>query len=129
MLGDKSILDREDLSTAAGRWKNIDRLYQEVARLTPRRTTEEWMALLKAADIPAMVAGDIEDIFDDPHLSATGFFERREHPSEGGYFATRRAVRYAAWPEEPRAPAPLLGQHSAEILAEVATEQSAPGQA
>ncbi|EZP83107.1 L-carnitine dehydratase/bile acid-inducible protein F [Novosphingobium resinovorum] len=116
LLGDAGILEFEEMTTASGRYKNIDRLYREVARLTPQKTTEEWMALLKAADIPAMIARDIDDILDDPHLSVTGYFQRLEHPSEGGYYATSRPVRYQAWPDRIRSPAPLLGEHNDEVL-------------
>jgi len=116
VLGDATILTEQDMATPLGRWQNIDRLYREVARLTPRKTSAEWMALLKEADIPAMIARDVDDIFDDPHLMATGFFRRVEHPTEGGYYATGRPVRYHSWPDRTRTPAPLLGQHTAEVL-------------
>jgi hypothetical protein len=51
--------------------------------LLKHRTTEEWLEAFDKADIPAMPVRTLEELFDDPHLKATGFFTAREHPTEG----------------------------------------------
>lgn len=116
ILGDTHILEAAPFTTTLGRWQNIDALYREVARLTPARTTADWLALFRDADIPAMRATDMDDILDDPHLISTGYFRTVAHPSEGNYVSTGRAVRYSAWPDCGRSPAPSLGEHSEEIF-------------
>ena len=114
ILGKPELMELEDFNSPRARYKNIDRLYQEISKLTPAQTTDYWMAAFKKAGVPAMIARDVDDIFDDPHLREIGFFKRLEHPSEGGYFATRRAVHYSDYAELERSPAPLLGEHSDE---------------
>ena len=116
ILGKPELLELEDFNSPRARYKNIDRLYQEISKLTPAQTTDHWMAAFKKAGVPAMIARDVDDMFDDPHLRETGFFKRLEHPSEGGYFATRRAVHYSDYAELERTPAPLLGEHSDETF-------------
>jgi crotonobetainyl-CoA:carnitine CoA-transferase CaiB-like acyl-CoA transferase len=61
----------------------------------------------------------LESLVADPHLEATGFFRLVEHPSEGLY---RQMMPTAAWSESPpsvQRHAPRLGEHSAELLAEL----------
>ncbi len=91
--------------------QNISDLYKAIAARTPGKSTAEWLAAFEAAEIPAMAVRDLADIRDDPHLKATDFFERREHPTEGAYFAMRAPVRFAAAPNPEVRPAPTLGQH------------------
>jgi crotonobetainyl-CoA:carnitine CoA-transferase CaiB-like acyl-CoA transferase len=101
------------------RTRHIEALYGLVAAELATRSTAEWLALFEAADIPAMPLHTLESLLEDPHLLATGFFEAVEHPSEGSY---RRMAPVAAWSESPpsiRRHAPRLGEHSAELLAEL----------
>lgn len=117
LLGASDVLTREPFTTPKGRGLNMSALYAEVARHTPARTTAEWCALLRAAQIPAMPVRDLEDMRADPHLVATGFFADATHPSEGAHVAMRHPVRYGAMPIHPQAPAPRIGEHGAEIRA------------
>src|SRR3546814_6062196 len=59
-------------------------------------STAEWLAIFAANDIPAMHVRDLDDIRNDPHLAATGFFRRREHPDVGGFFEVQPPVKYGA---------------------------------
>ena len=88
-----------------------------MARLTPAFTTAELIAKCHAAQIPAQPVRDIADIMNDPHLAATGFFSRQEHPSEGGYFAMEHPVRFAKPLESAKRHAPRLGEQSDRIRA------------
>ena len=55
---------------------------------------------------------------DDPHLQDIGFFQQFEHPTEG---VLRTMAVPSEWPQTPLPPLrppPLLGEHSAQVLAE-----------
>ena len=65
------------------RTQHINEIYAEIAELFKTRTTAEWTRLLDEADIPVTPMHTLETIFEDPHLVATGFFEREDHPTEG----------------------------------------------
>ena len=80
------------------------------------RSNREWLAALQDIGIPACPVNAIEDLFDDPHLDAVGFFEDVEHPTEGTLRQCRFPVRFSRTPASIRRLAPNLGQHDEEIL-------------
>ena len=83
------------------------------------RTSAEWLALLRRADIPAAPLQNLEDLLSDPQLAATDFLREREHPSEGrirtiGVPSTWSVTRPSAEGDAPR-----LGQHTDDVLREL----------
>ena len=80
----------------------------------------DWLAAFERADIPATPLNTLETLFDDPHLAQVGMFRWTDHPSEGRVRAMRPpAANWSATPPAIRRHAPRLGEHSAEILAEL----------
>jgi crotonobetainyl-CoA:carnitine CoA-transferase CaiB-like acyl-CoA transferase len=66
-----------------------------------------------------MAVRDLSEVTQDPHLQAVGFFRRRTHPTEGDFLEMQPPIRYSDAPtREPRY-APLLGEHTEEIKAEL----------
>lgn len=102
----------------------MSEIYYEVARRTPARTTAEWLALMAANDIPAMRAADLDDVVDDPHLAATGFFAVRDHPVAGPMREMQPPVRYGADPDRTLGFAPALGADGRAIRAELAARNA-----
>ena len=84
----------------------FDALYRDLADIVALRSTEDWLALLANADIPHSRVNPPEALFDDPHLAATGFFQRVEHPTEGTLTATAIPVRFSRTPGSIRRLAP-----------------------
>jgi crotonobetainyl-CoA:carnitine CoA-transferase CaiB-like acyl-CoA transferase len=117
LLGNPGFLDDAKFSTLSLRARNLAELYQEMARLTPNFTTVDLLAKCHAAQIRAQAVRDIGDIMDDPHLRATGFFERRDHPTEGGYFSMKSPLRFDDYQPEQQSHAPHLGENTEEIAA------------
>jgi formyl-CoA transferase len=93
-------------------------MYREMAAITRQKTTAEWLSLCAALDIPASPICALDDLPDHPHLKAVGLIQSAEHPSEGRMRYIRPPTRFGASPASVRFPAPLLGQHTAEILRE-----------
>jgi crotonobetainyl-CoA:carnitine CoA-transferase CaiB-like acyl-CoA transferase len=77
------------------------------------------MEMLTAKGIPCARINDLADLKTDPHLTAVGFFQQRNHPDVGPYFAIKPPVHFSATPAGIRSDAPRLGQHTDEILAEL----------
>jgi crotonobetainyl-CoA:carnitine CoA-transferase CaiB-like acyl-CoA transferase len=102
----------------AARTAHSEELYGLLAEAIATKSTAEWLALLERHDIPAMPVSRLEHVVDDPHLTATGFFEWRSHPTEGRYRTMRHPVRFARTPASVRRDPPRLGEHTAEVLAE-----------
>jgi crotonobetainyl-CoA:carnitine CoA-transferase CaiB-like acyl-CoA transferase len=61
----------------------------------------------------------LADLPDDEHMKAVGMFSRAEHPSEGAYKSIRPPVSFSSAPFSLRRHAPRLGEHTAEVLAEI----------
>jgi crotonobetainyl-CoA:carnitine CoA-transferase CaiB-like acyl-CoA transferase len=126
-VGRGDLLLDERYATVAGRSRHTDDLYCIVRTEMPKRTSQEWLDILSELDIPCGPLTALDDVFDDPHLSDVDFFQVREHPTEGAVTAMRNPVQFSATPlAEPRdmRPAPALGEHTAQIMAEWSTPDS-----
>jgi crotonobetainyl-CoA:carnitine CoA-transferase CaiB-like acyl-CoA transferase len=96
----------------------IVEMYRDLAEATRQRSTAEWMGICASLDIPATPIYAVDDLPEHPHLKAVGLFQRAQHPSEGPIRYVSPPTRFAATPASVRLPAPLLGQHTREILRE-----------
>jgi len=105
-------------SSQEARSRNINQVYAYVAEQMATRTSAEWLDLLRGADIPATPVQSVDDIIDDPHLAESGFFTMTDHPTEGRLRLMATPVTWEGMPPGPVRPAPLLGEHSVEILRE-----------
>ena len=98
--------------------KHFSELYQVLDSLLKHRKTQEWLDALDEADIPAMPVNTLENLFDDPHLKATGFFTDREHPTEGPIKTFKSPLDFEKTPVEFRRHAPRIGEDGPEVLRE-----------
>jgi crotonobetainyl-CoA:carnitine CoA-transferase CaiB-like acyl-CoA transferase len=105
------------------RSRKIDELYGLLAEIVAERTTAEWVELLRAADLPMTPVLSPEDLLDDEHLRALGFFQREEHPSEGEVRTIGIPVRFSRTPGDVRRLAPRLDENREEILSETTGAQ------
>lgn len=124
VVEDPGFLKQPHLSSVRDQLRNQHLLYQRLAEITPQRTTAEWVERFRSARIPCMPVRDVGHILEDPHLKETGFFTRRQHPTEGTWFDMARPVRYSGFTETQSRPPPLTGEHSDEIRAEVKSDPS-----
>ena len=105
------------------RAQHYSALYALVAEELAKKTTAEWLDILETHDIPVGPVYDLEELVDDPHLNAVGFFEDMDHPTEG---ALRMVGVPSTWSDSPAAitrPTPNLGEHSGEVLREAGYSQ------
>lgn len=119
VAGRPELLEDPRFADYRSRSEHIDALYAELDAIAPTRTTAEWLEALQAASVPCMPVHDLDAVLEDPHLAGTGFFETRTHPAGGTYRAMRPPVRFAAADCDVRRDPPRLGEHTAEVLAEV----------
>jgi formyl-CoA transferase len=95
-----------------------------MASVTGRMTSAECLALCESLDIAATRIHTIDELPEHPHLKAVGLFQRSVHPSEGPVVAVRPPTRFARTPAGLRLPAPLLGEHTDELLREAGCDDA-----
>lgn len=105
--------DRLEAARAAGT------LDEAVAEWTKPQDPHALMATLRAAGVPAGVAFKGSDLLADPVLRARGHFWPLEHAEMGTLEYNGPAYRFSKTPSELTCAAPLLGQHTTEVLKDV----------
>lgn len=86
-----------------------------IADWTRRHTKHEAMRLLGAAGVPAGAVLDTRELLDDPDFERRGMIQTMPHPAQGGYKMPGWPVRHNG-ATAPVGPAPLLGEHTAQVL-------------
>jgi crotonobetainyl-CoA:carnitine CoA-transferase CaiB-like acyl-CoA transferase len=104
--------------SAASRTRNAKAYFEVQATCLGHKTTNEWVELFDKLDVPAARYNTIDDLLTDPHLKDVGFFEDEQHPSEGKIRRTKLANVFSGGARQNKTSAPLMGQHTREILAE-----------
>ncbi|MFL5798667.1 MAG: CaiB/BaiF CoA transferase family protein [Actinomycetota bacterium] len=107
-------------ATLPDRKANEDDLDAAVAVWTRGRTAAAAAAELQSAGVPAAPVEDGRDLVDgDEHLRARGFYVPLRHPAAGEILHEGLAVRLTGTPGGVHRPAPRLGEHTDEVLAEL----------
>lgn len=117
-LGHPELKEDERFATVGQRHENIAELYAIIASILKTRDTDDWLSALEAADIPVGRVESIDSLLDHPHLAESGFFQWKEHPSEGTIRSIARSSTWSRTQPGYARPAPRLGQHTREVLAE-----------
>jgi crotonobetainyl-CoA:carnitine CoA-transferase CaiB-like acyl-CoA transferase len=116
ILGTSEYAEDPRFTSIGARMRNVDALYSIVENALRTRTTAEWLDAFAQADIPVSPASTLQDVRNDPHLAATGFFQSFEHETEGTLLSTKPPFVFSASGSAERSGPPRLGQHTAEIL-------------
>ncbi len=106
-------------ATFAARKENEDELDRLVEGWTINHNAEELVTLMQQAGVPAGMVQNAEDLFRDPQLKHRQAFTTLEHSEIGTYHITTAAFKSTQYSNEPRSPAPLLGEHNEYILREL----------
>ena len=105
-------------STVQARFANVKDYFEIRMSALKAKTTAEWIALLDAADVPAMPYHTLDSLLHDPHLKAIDFFEMKDHPTEGKTRNIRLPNKWSSGVRKEWNPAPKLGQDSVAVLRE-----------
>lgn len=107
-----------ELATLAQRAKQIDRVYGLLAETFLERTTQEWLDLLRELHVPAAPLRTPDELFDNEHLNAVGFFETVDS-QHGPIRFPGVPTWFSKTPGKVQGPTPELGAHTAEVLTEL----------
>jgi crotonobetainyl-CoA:carnitine CoA-transferase CaiB-like acyl-CoA transferase len=117
LVGCPDLMDRDErFRSQESRTRYAEDIGRFLADQLPARSNKEWLEALHGIDIPACPVNAIEDLFEDPHLKAVGFFEEMDHPTEGKVWSAATPCNTAVRRPRSGGLAPNLGEHTAEIL-------------
>ncbi len=108
----------ERFSSNALRMQHRDALVRELEAYFKQRHTDDWVSLLNQAGIPAGPILNIPQMHQDPQALAREMIVEVEHPRAGTVKTLGAPVKFHGTPGGITCAAPLLGQHSREVLAE-----------
>ncbi|MDX1521146.1 MAG: CoA transferase [Anaerolineae bacterium] len=123
LLGVPELAQDARFETNAERMQHRDVLIPLLNAQTRQRTTAEWQPLLTEAGIPNDVINPPEKTLKDPHLLAREMIVELEHPAVGRYKMIGNPMKFDDTPITYRRPAPMLGQHTREILADLGYDE------
>ncbi len=119
VLGQPALAQDERFAKNAARVRNLEILRPLIAGLLKEHDRSHWVAALDAAGVPAGPINAIPEVFEDPQVKHRGMRVDIAHPLAGTVPQVASPMRFAAAPlAHDRAP-PLLGEHTAAILAEL----------
>jgi len=98
---------------------NIDDVYRLAGEELAHRRTAEWIPLLEKLEIPSGPVKSLDEVMDDPHLAAIGFFRRLKHPTEGELVMPDVPLQFSDSPAGIERLPPRTGEHGREVLREI----------
>jgi crotonobetainyl-CoA:carnitine CoA-transferase CaiB-like acyl-CoA transferase len=118
-LGHPEWIDDLRFNTVAARIRNVAERLELTAEVLATKTSAEWLARLEANQVPSAPVLTREEVLRDPQVVANELIVESQHPHAGAMRQPRPAARFEATPAGLHRHAPLLGEHTDEILREL----------
>ena len=100
-------------------WTRRDEIYEKVANRLRTRTTQEWFDILSPAGVWVAPVNSYADVVEDAQIAHNGTFVEYDHPTEGHVKTPGFPYRFSRTPARIERGAPLAGEHTRDILAEL----------
>jgi crotonobetainyl-CoA:carnitine CoA-transferase CaiB-like acyl-CoA transferase len=118
-MGQLQLVDDPRFRTASERKAHEDELEQFITAWTTQHDRWEITRRLQAVNVAVFPSMSSKDLVEDGHLNGRGFFARLPHPEVGTQTHTGIPWILTNAPNGVCSPAPLLGQHTEEVLRDV----------
>ena len=118
VLGAPEWLADERFRSNALRMSNLQALTELMNARLRTRTVREWIQALEAEGVPCGPINSVADMAADPQTAARAMVVELDHPIAGATRALGLPIKLSATPGKVARAAPLLGQHTREVLAE-----------
>ena len=118
VIGRGELCDDPRFRTVGTRFRHAREWFALRAEALQRATTGHWLAVLGAADVPAMICHTLETLPEDEHLAAVGLLLTEAHPQDGEVTTIRPSILIDGATAPPGPVAEHLGWSTSEVLAE-----------
>jgi len=116
VIGRPELAEDPRFLTNGDRMRNLAALVPIVSERTRSRTSAEWVRDFEAAGVPVGPINKIGDMLADPQVRSREMVVDVQHPRAGPMKTLGAPVKFSATPTAIRRPAPLLGEHTREVL-------------
>jgi crotonobetainyl-CoA:carnitine CoA-transferase CaiB-like acyl-CoA transferase len=118
LLGHAEWATEPDYANDTLRVRHRAALAERIERITSGETRAHWLAQLEAAGIPCGPINNYAEAFVDPQIRARGMVVEIDHPTLGRVRTPGSPIKMSETPPVVERPAPLLGEHTGEVLRE-----------
>ena len=118
VLGHSEWKQMPEFLTDGMRIKNRVDLAARIEAITSTKPRAHWLELFEAHNIPCGPINDYAQVFDDPQVIARELVVDVDHPTLGAIRALGSPIKLSETPPAVRRRAPLLGEHTEEVLAQ-----------
>ncbi len=115
----KHLADDPRFATRDARTVNAQALHDIIAPIYATKPTDYWVELLVKGGIPASPVNTVGQMIADPQVIAREMIVEQQHPTAGKISVVGVPVKLSETPGSVRTPAPLLGEHTQAVLAEL----------
>jgi len=115
-IGREDLGQQPEFKTNSLRSRNRKTLIEIVEKEMVKRTTRAWSKILEKESIPHSPINNIKQVCEDPGIKHRNMLVEMEQPQMGRIKIAGSPLRLSETPGEVYAPAPLLGEHTEEIL-------------
>ncbi|MEM9965162.1 MAG: CoA transferase [Asticcacaulis sp.] len=99
-------------------WTHRDEIYARVKTALKTRSSADWLKDMREVDIWCGPVYGYEELVNDPQIAHNGTFVEYDHPTEGRVKTPGFPIKFSKTPSKIERGAPLVGEHSREILRE-----------
>ena len=124
-IGHPEWLDDPRFSTPAARVRHAEDRLSLTAEALQHKTSAEWLRAFDAAQVPCAPVLSRKDLLSDPQIAANGMILEMEHPNGGPMRQPRPAARFDGEATQIRRAAPMLGEHTDEVMQSLGLERAA----
>lgn len=125
--GRTDLLEEHRFQTRRGRTEHHDEIVRMLQQEFGKKPRAYWLEALEAHRVPSAPIYRFDEVFQDPQVRHLGIPKRIDHPQMGASHLIGSAVNLSDTPPRFIRPAPLLGEHTAEILARLGYDGEAIG--
>ncbi|WP_113912939.1 CaiB/BaiF CoA transferase family protein [Roseovarius dicentrarchi] len=119
VIGAPELDEDARFSSNAARIRNLPALVEILNGYLAQETTAVWLERMDRANLPAGPVNDILQMHADPQVAARDMIVAVDHPNAGRVQTIGHPVKYSRTPASIHRPAPLLGQHTRQVLADL----------
>ncbi|WP_370880061.1 CaiB/BaiF CoA transferase family protein [Labrys monachus] len=122
VIGEPSFLAMDDEVDA---WSRRDEIFARTRERLVTRSTADWLQRLRAADIWCGPVYGYQDLVGDPQIAHNGTFVTYDHPTEGRVTTPGFPIKFSKTPSTVARGAPLVGEHTRQVLREAGYDEAA----